>query len=93
MRNTVVLSRAFCCAVHGCSAKAPALATPRHHGVLSNRAGAAASPGGSPNVFFHTQKMGGKVTTGYIAIADTTKPVTGAPYTATADHRDHAGPR
>ncbi len=38
----------------------------------------------SPNVFFHTQKVGDKVTTGYIAIADSTKPVTGAPYTATA---------
>jgi hypothetical protein len=42
-------------------------------------------PGGAPpNVFFHTQKIDGKITTGYIAIADSAKPVTGAPYTATA---------
>ena len=42
-------------------------------------------PGGAPpNVFFHTQNMNGKITTSYIAIADSAKPVTGAPYTATA---------
>lgn len=40
--------------------------------------------GAPPNVFFHTQKSGDKVTTSYMAIADTSKPVTGAPYKATA---------
>jgi hypothetical protein len=36
-------------------------------------------------VFFRTQQLGdNKFTTGYVAIADYTKPVTGAPYTAAA---------
>jgi len=40
---------------------------------------------GPPNVFFRTQQLrDNKLTTGYVAIADYTKPVTGAPYTATA---------
>lgn len=49
-----------------------------------------AAPGGPgaaapPNVFFRTQQLGdNKFTTGYVAIADFSKPVTGAPYTATA---------
>jgi hypothetical protein len=42
-------------------------------------------PGGAPpNVMFHTQRMGDKVTMEYIAVGDNGKPVTGAPYTATA---------
>lgn len=37
------------------------------------------------NVIFHTQKLGdGKFTTSYVAIGDLGKPVTDAPYTATA---------
>ena len=44
---------------------------------------ASAAPG--PNVVFHTQKLGdGRVSTGYFAIAESGKPVTGAPYSATA---------
>ena len=44
------------------------------------------APGGpgTPDVLFRTQKLGGgKVSTGYFAIADAGKPVTGAPYSAT----------
>jgi hypothetical protein len=39
---------------------------------------------GAPNVFFRTEKNGDKVTMGYFAIADSGKPVTNAPYSATA---------
>ena len=39
--------------------------------------------GAPPNVFFHTQKSGDKMTMSYFAIGDS-KPVTGAPYSATA---------
>ncbi len=38
-----------------------------------------------PNVMFHTQRFGdGKMNMGYVAVGDFGKPVTGAPYTATA---------
>ena len=37
-----------------------------------------------PNVFFHTQHSGDKVTMTYVAVGDSDKTVTGAPYTATA---------
>jgi len=42
-------------------------------------------PGGAPpNVMFHTQRAGDKVTMEYIAIGDGSKTVAGAPYSATA---------
>jgi hypothetical protein len=40
--------------------------------------------GAPPNVFFHTQHSGDKFTMAYVAVADSGKTVTGAPYTATA---------
>jgi hypothetical protein len=44
-----------------------------------------AGPPGSPNVFFHTQKLGDeKMNVDYFAIADQGKPVSGAPYSATS---------
>lgn len=43
------------------------------------------APGASPNVIFRTQTIGdGKVSASYFAIADSNKPVAGAPYSATA---------
>ena len=39
---------------------------------------------GQPNVFFRAQKSGDNVTMTYFAVSDMSKPVTGAPYTATA---------
>ncbi len=45
----------------------------------------AATAGAPPNVFFRSQTLAdGKVSTGYFAIADFSKPVLGAPYSATA---------
>ncbi len=44
-------------------------------------------PGMAPaggDVFYHTQKAGNKVSAGYFAFAEFGKPVTGAPYSATA---------
>jgi hypothetical protein len=43
-------------------------------------------PGASgPNVFFHTQKLGDeRMSTGYFAIAEPGKPVSGAPYSGTS---------
>ena len=83
MRNTIVLiaSILLCCSW-----------------VVGQEAGASAMPDGAffqqpvppppggapPNVMFHTQRAGDKVTMEYIAIGDNAKPVTGAPYTATA---------
>jgi hypothetical protein len=83
MRNTTVLiaSIMLCCSC-----------------VIGQEAGASAMPEGAffqqpvppppggapPNVMFHTQRSGDKVTMEYIAIGDSAKPVIGAPYTATA---------
>ena len=41
-------------------------------------------PDGQPNVIFRAQKSGDNVTMTYFAVSDMSKPVTGAPYTATA---------
>ena len=62
-------------------------ATAAESNVMYFQEGAPADPATAaapPNVLFRTQKVGDKVTTGYFAIADFGKPVTGAPYTATA---------
>ncbi len=85
MRNIALLiaSVLVCCAC-AVSQNPGTMATPDTM-ELQQAAPVEPPPGGAPpNVFFHTQKMGGKVTTSYIAIADSAKPVTGAPYTATA---------
>ena len=42
------------------------------------------APDGQPNVIFRAQKSGDNVTMTYFAVSDMSKPVTGAPYTATA---------
>jgi len=42
------------------------------------------APDGQPNVIFRAQKSGDNVTMTYFAVNDMSKPVTGAPYTATA---------
>lgn len=85
MRNTVLLiaSILLCCSwlvgQSAVTAAAPDIMEFQQSAPIES------PPGGAPpNVFFHTQKVDGKVTTGYIAIADSAKPVTGAPYTATA---------
>ena len=84
MRNTVVLIAImlfFCSLAIGQSA-APAV--PPEVMAFQQAAPVELPPGGAPpNVFFHTQKLGDRVTTAYVAIGDG-KPVTGAPYSATA---------
>ncbi len=42
------------------------------------------APGAPPNVMFQTQKSGDRVSMSYFAVSDFGKPVTGAPYSATA---------
>ena len=42
------------------------------------------APDGQPNLIFRAQKSGDNVTMTYFAVSDMSKPVTGAPYTATA---------
>src|SRR5271169_6384621 len=42
------------------------------------------APDGQPNFIFRAQKSGDNVTMTYFAVSDMSKPVTGAPYTATA---------
>ena len=42
------------------------------------------APDGQPNFIFRAQKSGENVTMTYFAVSDMSKPVTGAPYTATA---------
>lgn len=42
------------------------------------------APDGQPNFIFRTQKSGDNVTMTYFAVSDMSKPVTGAPYAATA---------
>ena len=84
MRNTIVLivSILLCCSwIVGQEAGTATMS----EGAFFQQPLPPPPPGGAPpNVFFHTQKAGDKVTMEYIAIGDSAKPVTGAPYTATA---------
>lgn len=85
MRNTVVVIASI---LLGCAwaagQSATTMATPDIMGYQQSGQ-VEGPPGGAPNVFFHThQKIDGKVNTGFIQISDMAKPVTGAPYTATA---------
>ncbi len=86
MRNNVLLTTMI---LLGCSwmfGQDPGAATAPGPVMLMQQSGQVpdGGPPPPPNVFFHTQKIDGKVSTGYIAIADFAKPVAGAPYTATA---------
>jgi hypothetical protein len=84
MRNTIVLivSIMLCCSwVVGQEAGVSTMP----EGAFFQQPVPAPPPGGAPpNVMFHTQRAGDKVTMEYIAIGDNAKPVTGAPYSATA---------
>ncbi len=84
MRNIIVLtvSILFCCSwIAGQEAGFSTMP----EGAYFQQPVPAPPPGGAPpNVMFHTQQAGGKATMEYISIGDSAKPVTGAPYTATA---------
>ena len=82
MSKVVVLitSTVLFCA---CAIGQVSVSGPGPDAMFFQQVGPGAAP--PPNVFFRTQQLGdNKITAGYVAIADYTKPVTGAPYTATA---------
>lgn len=83
MRNTVLLIAVLLCCSWA-SAQVPAPIIPGDMLMQQSMQVTDGGPAG-PNVIFRTQKgSGDKVTMSYFAVGDVSKPVTGAPYTATA---------
>ncbi len=84
MRNTIVLiAILFCCACMAGQNPAGTTAIPGDT-VLQQPLPPPNVSDGQPNVVFRAQKSGDNVTMTYFAVSDMSKPVTGAPYTATA---------